>query len=156
MICDYFLIIFIALYSVFIIFINCFYFYWKGGRIINITKNYILKKFQNIDIEDYKLPYDFKIEKDKEKRLYISNNKDYYKIKFSNNNILELINEFRKRNNIDKLKLETKSFSNLIINKYSEIFLFNYKTIYQLSKWEYLFVNPVNEFERKFKIKIKI
>jgi len=44
-----------------------------------------------------------------------------------------------------------KSFSNLIINKNSEIILFYYKTIFQLSKWEYLIVIPVDEFEIRFK-----
>ena len=56
-----------------------------------------------------------------------------------------------KKNYINELIFETKSFSDLIINKYSEIILFNYKTIYKLSKWEYLFVNQVNEFEKKLK-----
>jgi hypothetical protein len=50
---------------------------------------------------------------------------------------------------------ESESFCNLIINKNSELILFKYKTIYQLSKWEYIFVNPVNEFEKKFKSKNK-
>ena len=151
MICDYFLIIFIFLYLVFIIFIIYCYFY-SAGQGIRIKNNiYILKKFQNIKIEDFRLPNDFKIKNDKEKRLYIFNKKNYYKILFSNNNTLELINEFRKKNNIDLLILETESFSDLIINKYSEIILFSYKTIYKLSKWEYLFVNQENEFKNKLK-----
>ena len=60
-----------------------------------------------------------------------------------------------KKNNIGELKFETKSFSDLIINKYSGIILFNYKSIYKLSKWEYLLVYQVNEFEIKFKNKDK-
>ena len=48
---------------------------------------------------------------------------------------------------------ETKSFSDLIINNFSEIFLFNHKSIFKLSKWEYLFVNPENKFEEKFENK---
>ena len=151
MICDYFLIIFIFLYLVFIIFIIYCYFY-SAGQGIRIKNNiYILKKFQNIKIEDFRLPNDFKIKNDKEKRLYIFNKKNDYKIIFSNNNTLELINEFRKKNNIGLLMLETESFSDLIINKYSEIILFSYKTIYKLSKWEYLFVNQENEFKNKLK-----
>ena len=48
---------------------------------------------------------------------------------------------------------ETKSFSDLIINKFSEIFLFNYKSVFKISNWEYLLINPVNEFEEKFENK---
>ena len=155
MICDYFLIFLIPLYLAFIIYIIYYYFVFTGkGIIISRKKINILKQFQNIDIEDYELPYNFKEKKDKEKRIYIFNNKNNYKIKFLKNYIylLKLINEFREKNNIDKLMLdETESFSNLIINKNSEIILFNYKTIYKFSKWEYLFVNPVNEFEKKIK-----
>ena len=44
-----------------------------------------------------------------------------------------------------------KSFSNLIINKNSEIILFYYKTIFQLSKWEYLIVISVDDFVIRFK-----
>jgi len=155
MICDYFLIILIFLYLVFIIFIIYGCFDNVGNNLI-IIKKYILKKFQNVDIKDYELPDNFKEKKDEEKRLYIYNNKNNYKIKLLNKNIIELINEFRKENNIDELMLdESESFSNLIINKNSEIILFKYKTIYKLSKWEYILVNPVNEFEKKFKNKDK-
>ena len=48
---------------------------------------------------------------------------------------------------------ENKSFSDLIINKISEIFLFNYKSIFKISKLEYLLVNPMNEFKKKFENK---
>ena len=96
MICDYFLIILTFLYLVSIIYIIYNYFVYAGTG-IKIKKIYILKKFQNIDIEDYELPYDFKKKNDKEKRLYIYNSRNYYKIKFPINNIFELINEFRKK-----------------------------------------------------------
>jgi len=157
MICDYFVIILIFLYLVFIILIIYFYFTIAGDG-VRIIKEYILKKFQTIDIEDYELSNNFKEKNDEEKRLYITTNKNNYKIKFSNYNILELINEFRKKNNIDELILdeaESDPFSNLIINKNAEIILFKYKTIYKLSKREYLLVNEVNEFEKNFKNKNK-
>ena len=157
MICDYFLIILIFLYLVFIS-LSIYLYFTIGGHGIGIIKKYILKKFQNIDIEDYELPKNFKEINDEEKRLYIITNRNNYKIKFSNYNIFELINDFRKKNNIDELILdeaEYESFSNLNINKNSEIILFKYKTIYQLSKWEYLFVNQENEFEKNFENKNK-
>jgi len=93
MICDYLLIILISLYLIGIIFVIYYYYSLAGKHIC------ILKEFQNIYIEDYKLPYDFKEKDDKEKRLYIFNKKKYYKIKPLNNDyyLLELINDLRKK-----------------------------------------------------------
>jgi len=82
MICDYFLIFLIPLYLAFIIYIIYYYFVYTGKGIIVYRKQInILKQFQNIDIEDYELPYNFNIKKDDEKRLYIFNKRDNYKIK---------------------------------------------------------------------------
>ena len=152
MICDYFLIFLIPLYLIGIIYTIYRYFVDAGKGILSSqNKKYILKQFQNIDIEDFELPNNFKEKNNDEKRLYIFNNKNYYVIKPSYDNILKLINEFRKKNNIDELTIETESFSNLIINKYSEIILFKNKSIFKISKWKYLLVNPNKEFENKFK-----
>ena len=152
MICDYFLIFLIPLYLIGIIYTIYRYFVDAGkGKLSSQKKIYILKQFQNINIEDFELPDNFDEKNNDEKRLYIFNNKKYYKIKPSYDNILKLINELRRKNNIDKLTFETESFSKLVINEYSEIILFKNKSIFKISKWKYLFVNPVNKFENKIK-----
>jgi len=94
MICDYLLIILISFYLIDIIFVIYYYYSLAGKGIC------ILKEFQNIYIEDYKLPYDFKEKDDKEKRLYIFNKKKNYKIKplsGCSSYLLELINDLRKK-----------------------------------------------------------
>ena len=152
MICDYFLIFLIPLYLIGIIYTIYRYFVDAGKGKLSSQKNiYILKQFQNINIEDFELPNNFEEKNNDEKRLYIFNNKKKYKIKPSYVHILKLINEFRRKNNIDELTFETESFSKLVINEYSEIILFKNKSIFKISKWKYLFVNPVNKFENKIK-----
>ena len=71
----------------------------------------ILKRFRDIKINDFQLPENFVKTNEYEKRKYILNNKDKYKITISKEQkaLITLINKFRRENNIDRLKYnETK------------------------------------------------
>ena len=149
--CDYTLIILIFLYILPLIYITKIYFNYCGNSIQIQIKN-ILKKFQGVEIEDFHLPDSIK-ENNFNIKQYILKYKDKYNIKLSSDDIylINKINKFRISNNMDYLMYnEISRFPYFILDKYSEIYLFEYNNIYRLSKFKYLFKYRIGEFYQKF------
>ena len=153
MICDYILIILIFLYFSLLIFFSYIYFKEAGRMIKVIKKATLLKRFRDIKINDFQLPENFVKTNEYEKRKYILNNKDKYKITISKEQkaLITLINKFRRENNIDRLKYdETINFEDLIFDKYAEQIFNESENIFKLSSRNYLLKYPLNEFESRF------
>ena len=154
---DYLFIIFNSIYTIYLIFIIFFYFD------INITKTitkekYILKSFNDIEIEDYYLPMDFSIWDKKERKKYIKRNYENFdcKMKYYNLSLIEKINDFRVQNNLQKFKIEVNNkIPYFIAQPPAIIVLFNNQNIFKLSNKEYLLRYPAVEFEILFKNKDK-
>ena len=148
---DYLVLIFIFLYFSGLIFIIYLYFR-DAGKNIRIFKENILKKFRDVKINDYKLPNNF-IEKNKyEKIKLILKNRTRYEVSISEKQeqLIFLINDYRKKNNINELSYDKViGFDDLIFDNFSEPFLFNKKRIFKLSNKNFLFKFPINEFKKK-------
>ena len=94
--CDYALIILDFLYFTYILRIICFYFHNVGKSIKDGGKKCILKKFRDFEINDYILPKNFELMNEYEKRKYILDNKNSYRIE-NNKDLINQINKFRKK-----------------------------------------------------------
>ena len=155
MICDYILIILIFLYIAIIITTISCYFYFAGKNVMK-RKRTLLTKFRDVKIHDFALPNDFKNLNKKEKKKYILDNKNKYKINISKcqEKIIHSINNFRKNNNIDELLYDKEiSFGDLIIDKYSEPIILKDQNIFKLSDTNYLFKYTVGVFIKEFNAK---
>ena len=89
--------------------------------------------------------------KEYEKRKYILDNKNNYTIE-NNKDLINQSNKFRKENNIDDLNWDIEIyFEDLIMDKYSELFLSDYENIFKLSNRKYLLKYPFDDFQKRFK-----
>lgn len=143
-------------------FLNIIMMFWlrfsflkNSGKNIKVLTGTVLIKYKDIDINYYLLPNDFVKKTKNDKLKYISENANKFLFNHSKEqmNLIELINKFRTDNNIGELTVY--EFNNLlpdfIINEPSELILFQYKSIFKLSKNKYLFIYPTGEFANKFK-----
>ena len=150
-ICDYILIIIIFLYLVFTIYIIISYFINSGNDVADELVN--LTKFRDIKINGYLLPKYFVNFNDYQKRVMLLHDIDLFEIEISQKqkDIISLINQFRKDNNIDELIYDDViEFKDLIFDKYSEPIFDNNKNIFKLSNRKYLIKIPNSEFETRF------
>ena len=118
-----------------------------------MKKKTVLTKFRGIKINDFELPNDFNTLNKKEKKKFILDNKNRYRIFIFDyqTNLITLINNYRKKNNIDELIYDKEFFyKDLIIDTYSEPILVKNENIFKLSNTNYLFKYPVGEFKKKF------
>ena len=150
--CDYVLIIFIFIYICYHITITISYFKYSGKR-LEVEKKYTLTKFQDIEINEFELPNDFKTLKDEDKRKYVYQHKNDYKVKISSDiiKLITLINYFRKKNNTHEFNysVELPYYKiNYILNYFSENFYFD-SNIFKITNKNYLFKFPIGEFEKK-------
>ena len=116
-----------------------------------------LTKFRGINIFPLELSGAFKDMNDYEKRKYILKIKNLCRLKITEKGkyLFDLINNFRKNNNIDKLSYGDTYFEDLIIDKYSEPIFYNNENIFKFANGNYLLKYPLNGFETKFNIKNK-
>ena len=151
MICDYILIIFIFIYIALVV--KCTFDYFRiAGKKIIIKKEVYLTKFRGIKIVDYELPDDFNKMEKKERKKYILENKNNYKITFSTDDkmLIGLINKLREVNNIDELIFDREIFfKDLIIDKYAEPIFSENKEIFKISDTNFLFKFPVGVFKKR-------
>ena len=148
--CDYALIILDFFYFTSILRIICFYFHYVGKLLEDGDKKCILKKFRDFEINDYILPKNFELMNEYEKRKYILDNKNNYTIE-NNKVLINQINKFRNENDIDDLNWDVEIyFKDLIMDKYSESFLYDYENIFKLSNKKYLLKYPFDEFQTRF------
>ena len=130
---------------------------YAGKRGIK-PKKIILKKFRDIKIDESELPDNFDKMSDYEKRKYFLNRKNFYKISISaeQKKIINEINKFRKENNIDKLNYDKVIyFKDLLIDKYSELFLYDHENIFKISNNNYVLKYSISEFKDIFNNKEK-
>ena len=156
MVCDYILIILISVYFAFLIPYIRGFFIHSGTVVIKIPEANILTKFRDIKINDFLLSADFENVNDYEKRNYVLNNKNNYKIKTSQKqkDLIYSINQFRIENNIDRLTYnEIINFKDIIFDNYSEPIFYDYENIFKFSNGNYLLKYPINDFETRFKNK---
>ena len=155
--CDYALIILIFLYLIFIS--AWIYLYFKySGELVSGTRGIFLTKFRGINIYEYKLPNDFNDLNDYDKRKYILNNINEYDIIISKEqeNLISLINNYRKENNVVELSYDDEiKFKDLIFENYSEPILNKNKNIFTYSNGNYLLKFPLDEFKILFNNKEK-
>ena len=113
------------------------FFYFKySGKNTEIRKKTVLTKFREIKINDFELPDDFTTLNKKEKKKFILDNQNRYRIFIFDyqTNLISLINNYRKKNNIDELIYDEHIFyKDLIIDKYSEPILVKNENIFKLS-----------------------
>ena len=151
MICDYVLIIIIFLYLVATIYILISYFIKAGNDVVE-KKYVVLTKFRDINIYDYLLPSYFIEFNDYQKRKMLLNDMNLFTIKITKEgeNIISLINNFRKNNNFDELVYDKIiKFKDLTIDEFSEPVLYNNENIFKLRNGNYLFKFPLNEFQAR-------
>ena len=154
---DYLFIIFNGIYTIYLIYI--IFFYFNIYIIKTITKEkYILKSFNDIEIEDYSLPIEFSKWDKKERKKYIKRNCKNFEYKMNNYifNLIEKINAFRVKNNLQKFAIEGyNKIPDFIVQPSSIIILFNKQNIFKLSNKKYLLRYPLGEFEELYKNKDK-
>ena len=135
MIMDYLFIIFNDIYTIYLIYIIFFYFDINFTKTITKEK-YILKSFNDIEIEDYYLPKDYSKWDKKERKKYIKRNcKNFnFKINHYNLSLIEKINDFRVKNNLQKFEIEGyNKVPDFIAQPSAIIMLFNKQNIFELS-----------------------
>ena len=120
--------------------------------IMTTSNEYILKSLNNIKIKSYIISNDF-IKMSKKKQLqYILNNCKYFEyfLTEEQKDLIKLINEYRKNNNLKNLLFDKHNkVPNFIIKKPAEIILNPTQHFFQLSNKEYLYRYPIGEFKIK-------
>jgi hypothetical protein len=152
MTCDYIFIILNSLFILYMLFLTYLY-YIDAGKKIEIFTKYILIRYKNIEISNYLLPDNFHKMSKKAKNKFISDNKYNFQISLSKSqlDLISLINEFREKNNLEKLKIDwDKKLPNFILNETSELMMFPFNII-KLGRYKYLFKYNIGEFEVKFR-----
>ena len=151
-ICDFILIILLLLYITFMIYLTYKYIRLAGTGAERYNKT-ILKKFKNIDINDFELPDNFHNMTKQNKRKYLINNSNKFQYTHSIKNIhlINKINNFRIQNNLSPLAYsEEEKVPDFLIHEFSEEILFDYKNIFKLLDRKYLFKYKINNFEKNF------
>lgn len=154
MVFDY---IFLSLNLIYIIIIILFligYLYFAGG-LVHETIHYILLSYNNIKIKEYVLPEYFeKMNLKERKKIILDNLKNYeYIISDKQKELIDLINNLRVENDIQKLETDkNKNIPNFIFKKPSALMLTT-ENIFKISNTKYIFKYPVNEFENKVRNK---
>ena len=117
----------------------------------NDIKIQILQEINGININDFELPEKFEGSNNKKNYELIfkkQNIKEYkYQLKINEIDIIQQINDIRKKKNIPELKFyKNEKLPDFIINKKTEIILFPNKNIYKLSLYCYIFKFQKNDF----------
>ena len=152
MVCDYILICIILLYIIFMIYITYRFYKFSGSSVQMINKT-ILKKYKNITINDFELPNNFHEMNKQNKKIFILNNAYKFQYKHSERHIdlINLINEYRVKNNLDKLLYnEEEKISEFLIKESAEVMLCGYKNFFILSNRKYLFKYNIDGFKKNF------
>ena len=152
MVMDYIFLFLNFIYIIYLLILSCIFFHYSGSRIIN-TKVCILKLFEGIKIESYRLPENFDKWEKKERKKFILNN--YHNYIYSNSQrqeaLINSINNFRKLKGVQQLGVVLiKNIPEFIINKPAELFLNSSNNIFKLSNTKYLFKYPKGIFENEF------
>ena len=126
---------------------------------IKIYYRYVLYTYKFVDIHYYILPFDFEKKTENEKLDFLKTNAKFLYLFFSANDIylIYLINDFRKRNNLQPLSMKTRRrMPKFIINPPINLILYTYNNVYRYNKNKFLFRYQIGEFERRLKNKDKI
>ena len=157
MIMDYIFLIFNFIYILFILYMTYLYIYYyiihydEYFYFNNIT--YSITSLNNIKIKKFKVSEDFIEMAENEKKKFLLDN--YNNMEYMNSveekNLINLINEFREKNNLPKF-LVNNSFKlpNYIIKQPSEIMINPQQNLFEKSNKKYLFRYPIGEFEKNF------
>jgi len=152
---DYLFIIFNGIYTIYLILISYCHFDMNAGKIITEGR-IILKSFNNIEIENYFLPKNFSKWKNKEKKKYILRNYKNFKYNISGSNIslIEEINNFREKNNLQKFAIEGyNAIPDFIVQPPAITMIYKDQHIFKLSNKEYLLKYPIYRFESLYRQK---
>ena len=157
MIMDYIFLIFNFIYILFILYLTYNFFYYY---IIHYDEYFYLNNFSysitslnNIKIKKFKVSEDFIEMTENEKKEFLLDN--YKNMEYVNSveekNLINLINEFREKNNLPKF-LVNFSFKlpNYIIKQPSEIMINPQQNLFEKLNKKYLFRYPIGEFEKNF------
>lgn len=149
MIMDYIFLFINFIYIIIYLSIACHFFHYLS-KYLRFTISYTLISFNGIKIKENELPDDFL----KLRQKYILENSNNFEIFISDKQkeLINLINDLRERNNINKLIIdENIILTDSILENNTEIIFFEEKNIFKLYNKQYLFIYPIGEFEKKIK-----
>ena len=107
-------------------------------------------------IKNFNVSEDFIEMGEKEKTKYLLDNYKNMEYIYSEKekNLINLINEFREKNNLPKFTVNSSiKLPNYVINEPSELMINPEQNLFEKKNKKYLFRYPVGEFEQKFKNK---
>ena len=136
--------------AIFIFIIVCFvYIFLSILKHFLKRKNYIfLHKFKGIDISNFELPNEFEFFDEKNKSQFLlSKIKDFKLYEKNYEELIYIINSFRRRNNLLEL-INERNIPDIFINENSEVEFLSHKKIYKLKKNKYLFKYTIEEFKK--------
>ena len=116
--------------------------------------SYHILSLNDIDIVEYNVSKDFaKMSERGRKEFLLNNYKNIsYKITSGHKNLIKIINEYRKNNNLKELLIDKlNKIPSFIMNEPSEIMMNSAQHIFKLSNKEYLLKYNIGEFENNFK-----
>ena len=150
---DYVIIIFICLHFLYLILLLIIIiFILKDREIVCCKKKTILlNQFKGLNIIKKELPKKFDNLSEKEKKEFIfkkENIKEYeYKLNENQINLIDKINDIRKKNHIPLLKyFEREKLPEFIINEKTQIIFNDNENLFKLSPNFYVFKYQINEF----------
>ena len=152
MVLDYLFIVFNFIYIIYLV-ITAILYYISSGESISNKTDFFLTTFKDIKVNYFLLP-DFNVLNRKEKLNFIYRNIKNIELFISEEEIdlIFLINNFRKKNNVQILSMsKRKRLPSFIVNPPSEIILLSYKHIFQFKNNSYLLRYQIGEFENKLK-----
>jgi hypothetical protein len=130
------------------------YRYYKfGGIAIREINKTILIKFKKIIINDFELPDYFHKMNKHDKKFFLLNisNKFQYTHSKRHIHLINLINEFRLKNNLQRLLYnEEEKLPDFAIKESSEVIIIGFKNLFQLSNRKYLFRFKIGGFKTNF------
>ena len=151
---DYVIIIWICLHFLYLILLLIIIiFILKDREIVCCKKKTILlNQFKGLNIIKKELPKKFDNLSEKEKKEFIfkkENIKEYeYKLNENQINLIDKINDIRKKNHIPLLKyFEREKLPEFIINEKTQIIFNNNENLFKLSPNFYVFKYRINEFQ---------
>ena len=115
-----------------------------------------LKEFNNIKIDYYYLPKNFKKWREKERKKFLQKNYKNFKYNISGFNIslIEEINNFREKNNLQKFAIKGyDTIPDFIVKPPAITKIYKDQNIFKLSNKEYLLKYPEFRFEHLYRQK---
>lgn len=145
---DYIFLVLNFIHTAFIIFGTITFIKNVGNRIECVT-HYFLIYFNNIKIEEFELPKNFRNWNKKERKRYISNDYiNFILLNIDNIGINMSLNRVKDKYNIPNFEeCDSKYIPSFIVDSPGEMLLYPDRNIYKISNKGYIFQYPTGEFQ---------